>query len=225
MGSAGEEPGLVASGRVARPRRDLVPLYTMAAALVCPGGLVPPQGAGSVAPSPDPGVVPGLHDPAGSPRLRRRVPAKVAGPLLVLIVAALVLWLAVLVYGNLVELKAELPRLIERGQRMIERLRTWGHGHLPAWAFTPAPDAARAEAETGTRLKALASGLVNVAAGFLAEAFVTLFYLLFLLLEASLPPRIRAGFPPNGPTACSGSSRRSTVRWPRTFAPRYLPAW
>jgi AI-2 transport protein TqsA len=133
MGSAGEEPGLVASGRVARPRRDLVPLYAMTAALVCAAGgwyllkeLAPLLRPLTLAVFLAYTILP-VHQ-----GLRRRVPAKVAGPLLVLIVAALVLGLAVLVYGNLVELKAELPRLIERGQGMIERLRSWGHSHLPA---------------------------------------------------------------------------------------------
>ena len=111
-----------------------------------------------------------------------------------------------LVYGNLVDLRAELPRLIERARGLIERLRTWGRDHLPAWVFDPAPDTARAEAETTARLKALASGLVNTAAGFLAEALVVGFYLIFLLLEARrLPVRVRAGFLRNRPTACSGS--------------------
>ena len=111
--------------------------------------------------------------------------------------AVVVFGLAVLVYGNLVDLKAELPRLIERARGLIERLRTWGRDHLPAWVLEPAPDADRAEADTAARLKALASGLVNAAAGFLAEALVVGFYLIFLLLEARrFPGRVRAGFAP-----------------------------
>jgi AI-2 transport protein TqsA len=129
--------------------------------------------------------------------LRQRVHARFAGPLLALLVAAVVLGLAVIIYGNLVDLKAELPRLIERGQGVIDRLRTWGRGHLPAWALEPVPDTARAEAETAARLKALASSLVNTAASFLAEALVVVLYLIFLLLEARrFPARVRAGFSP-----------------------------
>src|SRR4029077_2506816 len=64
-----------------------------------------------------------------------------------------------------------------------------------AWALAPAPDAARTDAETAARLKALATRSVSVAAGFLAEALVVLFYLFFFLLEARrFPARIRAGF-------------------------------
>ena len=111
--------------------------------------------------------------------------------------ATVVLGLAVLIYGNLIDLKAELPRLIERAQGLIERLRTWGRGHLPVWVLDPVPDAAQAEAETAARLKALMSGLVNTAASFLAEALIVVFYLVFLLLEARrFPERVRAGFPP-----------------------------
>ena len=99
--------------------------------------------------------------------LRRWVPAKLSGPLLALVVAAVVIGLAVVIYGNLVELKSELPLLIERGQGLIERLRTWGRGHLPVWLLDPIRDTARAEAETTARLKALASSLVNIAAEFL----------------------------------------------------------
>jgi AI-2 transport protein TqsA len=128
--------------------------------------------------------------------LRRKVHAKLAGPLLALLAAAVVLGLAVIIYGNLVDLKEELPRLVERGRELIERLRTWGRGHLPAWVLDPVPDSARAEADTTVRLKAVASGLVNIAAGFLAEVLVVGFYLVFLLLEVRrFPERIRGAFP------------------------------
>jgi AI-2 transport protein TqsA len=63
--------------------------------------------------------------------------------------------------------------------------------------LTPASDVGRAEADTAARLKAVATGLVNAAAGFLAEALLVGFYLLFLLLEAHrFPGRVRAGFAP-----------------------------
>ena len=111
--------------------------------------------------------------------------------------AAVVLGLAVIIYGNLVDLKSEMPVLIERGPGMIERIRAWGRGQLPAWLLDPIRDTARAEAETATRLKAVASSLVNVAAGFFAEALIVMFYLVFLMLEAHrFPPRVRGGFGP-----------------------------
>jgi AI-2 transport protein TqsA len=125
------------------------------------------------------------------------VPAKLAAPLLALLVAAVLFGLAVLIYGNLIELKDELPRLIERARELIERVRTWGRDHLPAWMLKPAPDADRVEADTAARLKVIAAGLVNAAAGFLAEALIVGFYLIFLLLETRrFPGRVRAGFAP-----------------------------
>lgn len=128
--------------------------------------------------------------------LRRRVQARLAGLLLALLVALVVLGLALLLYTNLVDLRAELPRLIERATSLMDGLRRWGHEHLPAWAFDPVADPSRAEAETAARLRALASSLVNEASVFLGEALVVAFYLIFLLLEARrFPARIRDGFP------------------------------
>jgi AI-2 transport protein TqsA len=198
MESTEAEPGVVASGRAARLRRDLVPLYALAAAVLCAAGgwyllkeLAPLLRPLVLAVFLAYTILP-VHG-----ALRRRVSAKLAGPLLAVLVAAVVFGLAFIIYGNLVDLKAELPRLIERAQGLIERLRTWGRGHLPAWVLEPVPDTARAEAETTARLKALASSLVNVAADFLAEALVVMFYLVFLLLEVHrFPARIRGGFPP-----------------------------
>jgi AI-2 transport protein TqsA len=192
-----EEPTVVMGGRTARLRPDLVPLYALAAAVLCAAGgwyLLK-----ELAPLLRPLILAVFLAYTILPAhraLRRRVPAKLSGPMLALLVAAVVLGLAVVIYGNLVELKSELPLLIERGQGLIERLRTWGRGHLPAWLLDPIRDTARAEAETTARLKMLVASLVNVAANFFAEAIVVVFYLVFLMLEAHrFPARVRTGFP------------------------------
>ena len=104
--------------------------------------------------------------------LSRKVSARLAGPRLALFGAAAVLALALLVYGNLVDFKAVLPRLIERARGIFAGLRTWIRDHLPAWALEPTPAVDHAGAETATRLKAVTAGLVNAAAGFLGEALV-----------------------------------------------------
>jgi hypothetical protein len=52
-----------------------------------------------------------------------RVHARLAGLLPVLLVAVVVLGLAVIIYGNLVDLKAELPGMIERAHGLIEHSR------------------------------------------------------------------------------------------------------
>jgi AI-2 transport protein TqsA len=198
MESAEENPALAASGRAARLRSDLIPLYALAAAVLCVAGgwyLLK-----ELAPLLRPLVLAVFLAYTILPAqrvLERRAHGKFAGPLLALLVAAVVIGLAVIVYGNVVDLKEELPRVIERARGLIDRVRTWGRGHLPAWAFDAAPDPFRAEAETTARLKTLASGVVNIAAGFFTEALVIGFYLVFLLLEVrSFPARVRGGFRP-----------------------------
>jgi AI-2 transport protein TqsA len=198
MESSEAEPGVVNADRTARLRPDLVPLYALAAAVLCAAGgwyLLK-----ELAPLLRPLILAVFLAYTILPAHRalcRRVPAKLSGPLLALLVAAVVLGLAVVIYGNLVDLKSELPLLIERAGALIERLRTWGRGHLPAWLLDPIRDTARAEAETTARLKALASSLVNIAGNFFVEALVVAFYLVFLMLEAHrFPARVRGGFPP-----------------------------
>jgi AI-2 transport protein TqsA len=198
MQSTQEGPGLVPKASVARLRGDLTPLYALAAAVLCAAGswyllkeLAPLLRPLVLAVFLAYTIVP-AHQ-----ALSRRVPAKLAAPLLALVMAAAVLGLAAIIYTNLVDLKEELPRLIERAQGLIDRLRTWGRNHLPAWAFDVAPDTAGAEAETTARLKALVSRLVNIGAGFVGEALVVVFYLVFLLLEVRrFPRRIQSGFIP-----------------------------
>ena len=198
MELSGDQTGWLADGRSARMKHDLGPLYAMAAALVCAaaswyllkelGPLLRPL---TLAVFLAYTVLPVQRS------LRRRFPAIVAGPLLALLIAAAILGLAYLLYGNLVDLKAELPRLIERSRELITQLRTWGRDRLPAWLLAPASDGAPTEADTSTRLKSLASILVNTAAGFLTEAVIVVLYLLFLLPVAHrFPELVRASIQP-----------------------------
>ena len=122
MEPSGDQAGWFADGRLARMKHDLGPLYALAAAVVCAAAswyllkeLAPLLRPLTLAVFLAYTILP-VHR-----SLRRRVPAMVAGPLLALLVAAVVLGLAVLLYGNLVDLKAELPRLIERAQELIEQ--------------------------------------------------------------------------------------------------------
>jgi AI-2 transport protein TqsA len=134
-------------------------------------------------------IVPAVHG------LRRRMPARFASAGLVLVVALAVVGSALLVYKNLVELRAELPRLIDRARFLMDEGRTLAHRHVPAWAFDPRPASETAEVDSALRIRALASSLVNTASSFIAEAFVVAFYLIFLLMEAKrLPQRVREGF-------------------------------
>jgi AI-2 transport protein TqsA len=192
-----DQPGMVEEGRSAPLRRELIPLY-LPAVVVCAAGcwyllkelaplLRPLMLAVFLAYT----ILP-VHR-----RLSRRVPATLAGLLLALLAAVAVLGGAWLVYGNLVDLEADMPHLLDRGRGLVEGVRTWGRHHLPAWVLERAADPDRAEADTAARLKATASGLVNAAANFLAESLVAGFYLIFLLIEARrFPMRVEAGFAP-----------------------------
>jgi AI-2 transport protein TqsA len=194
--TSGIETGTAAAGRSVRFRRELLPLYALAAAIICAAGgwyllkeLAPLLRPLVLAIFLVYTVMP-VHQV-----FRSRVSSMAATLLMALLAGALVIGLALMVYGNLLDLKAELPQLIERGSRLLEQGRDWERGHLPAWLMEPAPDAARAKAEWAERLKAGAAALVNAAAGFIAEAVVVGFYLIFLLIDVSrLPGRVRAGF-------------------------------
>ena len=126
---------MVMGGRTARLRSDLVPLYTLAAAVLCAAGgwyLLK-----ELAPLLRPLILAVFLAYTILPAhraLRRRVPAKLSGPLLALLVAVVVLGLAVIIYGNLVDLKSELPLLIERGRRADRTTPHLGPGPLAGLA-------------------------------------------------------------------------------------------
>ena len=205
--------------------RSLVPLYALAAAVLCgaAGNLLK-----ELAPLLRPltlAVFLAYTILPAHRRLSRRVPARLAGPLLALLVAGVVLGLAVLVYGNLVDLKAELPRLIERARGLTAGLRTWGRDHLPAWASTRrrTRTAPRRRPPRGSRPSRPAWSTPRPASWPRPWSSCSTW-------SSSCSRRVASrrgsgpGSRPNRPTACSGSSRRSTARWRRTSGPRCSPA-
>jgi AI-2 transport protein TqsA len=192
------EPATVEREGMARFRRELVPLYALAAAVVSASGgwyllkeLAPLLRPLVLAVFLAYTILPALD------ALGRRVPARLAGPLLAVLVGLALLAMAVLEYRNLVELSAAVPRLTARAYDLAGRAGDWARSRLPAWVFEPAEHRDGAEADTSARLKALAARLVNAAAGFLGEALVVGLYLIFLLAEVHrFPARVRAGFDP-----------------------------
>src|SRR5262245_52389283 len=140
MESAEAESATVTVGRIARLRRELVPRYALAAVIVCAAGgwyllkeLAPLLRPLVLAVFLIYTVLP-VHQ-----LLRRRVSSTAALVLLAIIVAVALVGLALMVYGNLVDLNADLPRLIERTQRLIDGVRDWGRRNLTAWVLDTGP--------------------------------------------------------------------------------------
>jgi AI-2 transport protein TqsA len=128
-------------------------------------------------------------------RLRRHVSTTISIALLAGASVLVVGGLAVSIYSNAVQLNAELPRLIRRGQAIFDSLREFTSAHLPSWVADREPSDRSAEAETIARLRWFVAELVNMAAGVLAEAVVVGFYMVFLLMATRrFPERVRAAF-------------------------------
>ena len=190
-----DQPGMIENGRSARPGSELDPLYVPAAVVGAAGcwyllrELAPLLRPLMLAVFLAYMILP-VHR-----RLSRRVPARLAGLLLAILAAVAVLAGAVLVYGNLVDLKADLPHLIDRARALVEGAVAWARDHLPAWVLERASAPDRVEQDSAARLLAIATGLVNAASSLLGEMLVVGFYLAFLLIEARrLPTRVEAGF-------------------------------
>src|SRR3954453_17159060 len=65
-------------------------------------------------------------------RLRRRISATTSAAAIVGGTLVLFWGLAMMVYGSLVELNADMPQLIERARRMVDAARAFGRDHLPS---------------------------------------------------------------------------------------------
>jgi AI-2 transport protein TqsA len=190
--SAESEPELV----LLRSLRDWSPLYATAASLTIAaaawyllkelGGLLRPL------------VLAVLLSYAILPIyawLRRWMSATVAVALLATVTAALLYGLALMVFSNVMSLSADLPRLITRGQRFSENVRTTLQNHLPTWLVHTTPDVPSSEGETARRVDAAVRRVADSAVGALGEAVLVGFYMLFLLIEVHrFPVRIREGF-------------------------------
>ena len=134
--------------------------------------------------------------------------------------------LAMMVYGSLVELNADMPRLIDRARGIVEAVRAYGRAHLPPGLVDASPKAGGAESQGWDSVRSSMRILASNAAGMLAEAFVVGVYLVFLLLEARrFPRRIRAGFEPGRAEAVLGVVRGSMRRRSAISGPRPWRAW
>ena len=100
-----------------------------------------------------------------------------------------------MIYANLVDLNADLPRLIERMRTVLGQIRAYGHAHLPKGLLDAPPGSGDAEQQGWDSIRASARALLATSTGMLSEMLVVGVYLVFLLLEVRhFPHRIRAGF-------------------------------
>jgi AI-2 transport protein TqsA len=129
--------------------------------------------------------------------LRRRISTTASTAVIVVATLAISCGLATMVYGSVVDLNADMPRLIDRGRKLVEEARAYGRAHLPSGLVEASPDVGEAEARGWDSLRASVRSLVSNGAALLTEASVVGIYLIFILLELSrFPRRIRAGFEP-----------------------------
>lgn len=130
-------------------------------------------------------------------RLRRHVSGATSLVLLGSATAGVLLAVALAVYGSVLGLSDELPRLQTRAVEMAHEIEAEVAAQAPWLADGPA-DRKKAEARLAAQAAALAQPVLGAAADAILEACVIGLYLLFLLMEASrLPERVRHAYPPD----------------------------
>ena len=169
--------------------------------------------------------------------LRRRIPAFAAAAVIVAATLILFWGLATLVYGNIVELNADIPRLFDRARAIAEKVRAYLHAHLPRGLLETNPGTGEAEARVWDTVRASLRILASSGALVLAEAFLVGVYLVFLLIELRrLPRRIQAAFEPERAaaalniiarinTAMTGYLRAKTISSLASAIPTTIVLW
>ncbi len=129
--------------------------------------------------------------------LRRRVPALNSAAVIVGATLVLLWGLAMMVYGNIVELNADMPRLLDRARRIAEQVWAYAHAHLPRGLMETTASTDQAGARVWNSVRASMRILLSNGAGLLVEAFLVGVYLVFLLMDLHrFPGRIKAAFEP-----------------------------
>ena len=128
-------------------------------------------------------------------KLRRWLSPTVAIALLATVTIAALYGLTLLVFSNIVSLRAELPHLIERAQHLFEQTITTAKNWLPSWLLHASSATPETEQDTANRLNAAMRWIADSAASAVGEAMLVGFYMLFILIEVHrFPSRIREGF-------------------------------
>jgi AI-2 transport protein TqsA len=169
--------------------------------------------------------------------LRRRIPAIATVAVIVGVTLAILWGLALLLYGNIVELNADLPRLLDRARSIAEKAQAYLRAHLPRGLLETGSEAGEAESRVWDSVRASARIVVSNGAVLLAEAFVVGVYLIFLLMELRrFPRRITAAFEPERAeavlniiarisVAMTGYLRAKTIASLATAIPTLIVLW
>lgn len=103
--------------------------------------------------------------------------------------------LGLIVYGGLISLSEELPRLAHRAQEFAVQSQEWSHVNLPPWVSRHVDDLLRAESKGAQSAENIGGVVLAYAANILLETVVVGLYVVFLLLEARrLRYRVQSGF-------------------------------
>lgn len=102
---------------------------------------------------------------------------------------------SILVYGSLVSMNDELPRLTQRAQDLAVGSREWSNVNLPDWLSHAIGDLFHAEAKGAQFLQRAGGVILAYTADIFLEALVVGLYVIFLLLEGRrLLKRVQGGF-------------------------------
>jgi AI-2 transport protein TqsA len=127
--------------------------------------------------------------------LCRRVHPTVSVVILSAVTLLLIFGLGAMIYGSVISLNEDLPRLLQRGEGLWRDLRTNTIGRLPRWLTDSAGSGEAAAQRTSAQIRSALLGLVNSLAQWLGEFVLLSLYLIFLLAEARhLPRRVHAAF-------------------------------
>ena len=130
-------------------------------------------------------------------RLRKRVSSTVSATVIILATLVVIGALAMMLYSGVVELNADLPRLIDRVRGLAVGLRESVRARLPEGLADATSGLNSSESQVFDSARVWALTLLSGGASILTEAFVVGVYLIFLLLDLRrFPSRIRAGFGP-----------------------------
>jgi AI-2 transport protein TqsA len=128
-------------------------------------------------------------------RFREKVPGPASYAVMALAVLLILGAIALIVQASIVDLKDELPALLERGRTMADKIEDYLKVHAPGfWAYIDIGE--QQETSIIGKLKEWAYSLIDGLANTLAEGVAVAVYLLFFMLESQrFRKRVQSAFP------------------------------